>query len=86
MSLQVTTLSQKGQVVIPLEVREKLHLEAGSKFIVYPLEDAVVLKRIEPPSFDEWDEALKPLRLEAKRKGISEKDVDEMVGQARRRK
>ena len=35
---EISTLSERGQIVIPQHVREKMHLEAGSKFVVFPLD------------------------------------------------
>ena len=32
--LSVATVGTKGQIVIPLEVREKLHLEPGDKVVL----------------------------------------------------
>lgn len=41
-------LSSKGQVTIPSEVREKLHLEPGDT-VIYEVEDErAVLRRAEP--------------------------------------
>jgi len=49
---QITTMSTKGQVVIPEEVRDELGLEAGSKFVVYSRKDAdvILLKRLDLPN------------------------------------
>ena len=57
-------LSSKGQVTIPVAVREKLHLEPGDT-VVYAIEDErAVLRRAEPfdiayhaslsATLDEW--------------------------------
>ncbi len=57
-------LSSKGQVTIPVAVREKLHLEPGDT-VVYEIEDErAVLRRAEPfdiayhaslsATLDEW--------------------------------
>ena len=43
----VTKVSDKGQVVIPKEIRDRLKFTEGSKLIVVGTEDAVVLQRIE---------------------------------------
>lgn len=69
-------LSSKGQVTIPVEVREKLQLEPGDR-VVYEIEnDQAVLRRAEPidvafhaalsETLDEWaspedDEAFRDL-------------------------
>ncbi len=81
---EIATLSERGQIVIPQDVRNKLHLQAGSKFAVFPVKDSIVLKKIELPSLDKWDEILKPLREEARKRNITEKDIDRMVHEARR--
>ncbi len=45
--IDVTRVSDKGQVVIPKEIRDKLGFKEGTKLIVVATEDAVVLQRIE---------------------------------------
>ena len=45
--IDVTRVSDKGQVVIPKEIRDKLGFKEGTRLIVVATEDAVVLQRIE---------------------------------------
>ena len=46
-----TVLSQKGQVVLPLSVREQLHLTPGEDFEVsIEDEDTIVLRRVSHPA------------------------------------
>jgi AbrB family looped-hinge helix DNA binding protein len=45
--IDLTKVSEKGQVVIPKEIRDKMGFTNGSKLIVIASEDAVVLQRIE---------------------------------------
>jgi len=45
--IEVTRVSDKGQVVIPKEIRDKFNFSEGSKLIVVATEDAVILQRIE---------------------------------------
>jgi AbrB family looped-hinge helix DNA binding protein len=46
-----TVLSQKGQIVLPRIVREKLHLEAGDDFeIAIEDDDTITLRRIQRPA------------------------------------
>ena len=45
--IEMTKVSDKGQVVIPKEIRDKLKFTEGSKLLVIATEDAVVLQRIE---------------------------------------
>ncbi|MDG7007182.1 MAG: AbrB/MazE/SpoVT family DNA-binding domain-containing protein [Nitrososphaerota archaeon] len=45
--IDVTKVSDKGQVVIPKQIRDKFHFTEGSRLIVLATEDAVVLRRVE---------------------------------------
>jgi len=46
-----TVLSQKGQVVLPVAVREQLGLEAGEDFeVTIEDEDTIVLRRVSQPA------------------------------------
>lgn len=41
-----TTLSSKGQIVIPIEIREKLGIEAGTRIAVRIEQERVILEPI----------------------------------------
>lgn len=46
-----TVLSQKGQIVLPVVVREQLHLQAGDDFeVTIEDEDTITLRRITQPA------------------------------------
>lgn len=45
----VTVVSGKGQVVIPLAIRKKLGLEPRTKLLVYGYRGAVIMKKLEIP-------------------------------------
>ena len=44
-SIDTTKLSAKGQIVIPVDVRNKLQLETGNKLFVMAAEDAIILQK-----------------------------------------
>ena len=44
-SIDTTKLSAKGQIVIPVDVRNKLQLETGNKLFVMASEDAFILQK-----------------------------------------
>jgi AbrB family looped-hinge helix DNA binding protein len=85
MALELTRLSQKGQVVIPTEVRRKMGLKEGTKFLVIGLEDVIVLRRLQ---LSEEKLRLKKLladaRSSAKRHGLSEKEIERLVHAVRK--
>lgn len=41
-----TRLSERGQVVLPKEVRDRLHLERGQEFAVEVVPDGIILRPI----------------------------------------
>lgn len=43
----VVVVSSKGQVVIPQSIRQKLGIGARSKLLVYPYEDALIMKKLD---------------------------------------
>ena len=45
--IDVTRVSDKGQVVIPKDIRDRLQMKEGTKLIVIATEDAVILQKIE---------------------------------------
>ena len=70
-----TKLSSKGQVVIPEDIREQLHLKEGDQFIVIGQGDAVIFKAITPPSLDEFDGLLAQAKASAKKAKAKQSDV-----------
>jgi AbrB family looped-hinge helix DNA binding protein len=58
-----TTLSQKGQVVIPQEVRNKLRLHPGDDFIVlWSQTGDILLRPVRNSSDQDWLDALGGLK------------------------
>jgi AbrB family looped-hinge helix DNA binding protein len=46
-SLELTRLSERGQVVIPTELRKRMKLKEGERFIVMGLGDTIILRKLE---------------------------------------
>ncbi len=84
--IATTRRSSKGQVVIPEEVRKRLHLDTGTQFVVVGEGDVVVLKAIKPPSMEQFDELTKTARKAAKKAGMKRRDVAAAVKKARKSK
>jgi AbrB family looped-hinge helix DNA binding protein len=70
-----TKLSSKGQVVIPEIIRESLHMETGTQFVVIGLDDTIILKSITPPPKAE---------KAAKTAGLKRTDVDAAISNVRK--
>jgi AbrB family looped-hinge helix DNA binding protein len=83
-TIETTKMSSKGQIVIPEEIRKKLGLKTGDKFIVMGDKDVVILKTLSTPSINEFDKLIKEARKQARRTGIRKSDVLDAVKEARR--
>ncbi len=63
--IEVTSISSRGQIVIPQNLRKKLGFEEGDKFAVVGEGDTIVLKKLNV-SFKNIDKLVK--KLESKEK------------------
>jgi len=53
--LKITSLSTRGQVVIPNNIRENMNLEPGTKMIIIQEGDNILLKPIKVPRMSQFD-------------------------------
>ena len=81
-----TTLSSKGQVVIPEEIRNRLGLKAGTQFVVLGNRDVVIFKTLKAPSRAEFADLVRQARAAAKRSGMKPSDVTKAIAKVRRAK
>lgn len=51
-----TSISSRGQVVIPQQIRKQLQIQSGTCFIVIARGDTIVLHRLKEPPWKEFDE------------------------------
>jgi len=82
--IEITSMSSRGQVVIPLDIREHLGLREGEKFVVVGEEDTVILKKITMPTFKNFDKLIEKTQQFAKQKGITKEDVESAIKRARK--
>ena len=82
--IEITSMSSRGQIVIPLDIREQLGLRKGEKFIVIGEDDTVILKKVEMPSFKSFNKLLERTQKFAKNKGIKKEDVEDAIKRVRR--
>jgi AbrB family looped-hinge helix DNA binding protein len=85
---EVTVVSEKGQVVIPLAVRRKLGIEAKTKLLVYGYQDAVILKKLTIPDVTKELEAIyRRVDQQIARHGeLSSEEISKVVQGARLKK
>ena len=83
--LATTKLSSKGQVVIPEEVRKSLGLKTGDQFVVIGKGDAVIIKRISEPLFDQFEDLLREAQKQAKKAGLKKTDIKSAIEKVRKK-
>ncbi len=81
--IEITSVSSRGQIVIPQKLRDKLRIHEGEKFVVIGEDGTIVLKKLEMPSFEGFEKLLKKTREFVKKKGIKESDVEEAIKRTR---
>ena len=80
---QVTTISEKGQVVIPQAIRKELKIKPRTKFLVYGKGDTVIMKRLKLPDVKkEWDEIF--TIIDRKNLKISEEEILKEIAEDRK--
>ena len=77
---EVTTVTSKGQITIPSSLRKQFGLEQGTKLMVVPTEYGLVLKKIDLPSVEEFQQRVEE---RAKAVDLSSGDVSTLIHEAR---
>jgi AbrB family looped-hinge helix DNA binding protein len=81
--LEVTTMSEKGQVVIPQSIRKELGIKPKTKFLVYGRGDTVIMKKLELPDLKkEWEDIFR--LMDKKELKLSEKQIQKEIAEARK--
>jgi AbrB family looped-hinge helix DNA binding protein len=79
---QVTTISEKGQIVIPQAIRRELNIKPKTKFLVYGKGDTVIMKKLHLPDIKkEWDEIFKA--MDKKKLKLSENEIQKEIAKHR---
>lgn len=77
---EVTTVTSKGQITIPSRLREQFGLEQGTKLMVVPTDYGLVLKKLELPSVEEFQQRVDERAEEV---DLSLDEVNQLVHEAR---
>jgi AbrB family looped-hinge helix DNA binding protein len=77
---EITTVTSKGQITIPSRLRKQFGLEKGTKLMVVPTDYGLVLKKLELPSVEEFQQ-----RVEERSETVdlSMDEINELVHEAR---
>ncbi|PSP66799.1 AbrB/MazE/SpoVT family DNA-binding domain-containing protein [Halobacteriales archaeon QH_6_68_27] len=77
---EVTTVTSKGQITIPSRLREEFGLEQGTKLMVVPTDHGLVLRKIDLPSVEEFQQRVAD-RAEAV--DLTAENINKLIHEAR---
>lgn len=86
MSTQILTVSSKGQISLPVNIRKHLSINTGDKLVAYTSGDVIMLKTLKLPSAEEFEASLDEAQKWAMSVGYDESDVDDIVKSVRGKK
>jgi AbrB family looped-hinge helix DNA binding protein len=84
----IVVVSSKGQVVIPIAIREKLSIGPKTILLVYGHDDGLIMKKLKAQdSAEELKEIYEKLDARIARHGeLSEKEIDKIIQKHRKQK
>lgn len=82
-TFDITSLSSKGQVVIPNNLRKELGMVTGIKLIVFTDGSNLLLKPVQAPKIENFQKLIKESQALVKGKKIKSSDVKKMIKQIR---
>ena len=88
MSVDVLTVSSKGQLVLPASMRKSLSIDSGTKLAAYASDDFIMLKVLRLPTSDDFKAKLDEAQSWAASVDYKEDDVNDIIKsvRAKRRK
>ncbi len=85
MALELTRLSERGQIVIPTELRKSMNLKEGERFIIMGVGDTIILRKLE---LSQERLRLKKLIRDSREKvgegGFTEEEVTKLIRETRK--
>lgn len=86
MIAEITSVSSKGQVVLPKAIREEMDLDIGSKLVIFTDGKNILLKPITMPDLSEFESLMKESKKWAEKVGMKQSDIDDAIKTVRKRK
>jgi AbrB family looped-hinge helix DNA binding protein len=85
MTIDMTRLSERGQIVIPNEMRKRMGLKEGTRFLVMGLDDTIVLRKLElSQERIRLKQLLEKSRKKARSVGFTENEIDKLIQSVRK--
>lgn len=82
-NFDITSLSSKGQIVIPNSIRKELGMEIGAKLIIFTDGDNLLIKPIRQPKLEKFKKLIKESREIVKKNKIKSSDLKRIIKEVR---
>lgn len=80
--VEMGTVSSRGQICIPNDIREEMGLNEGNKVLFVLQDNSLIVKKVNLQTFAE---ITRPLKEKAKKLGMKESSVESIVSNFRKR-
>jgi AbrB family looped-hinge helix DNA binding protein len=85
MALELTRLSERGQIVIPTELRKSMNLREGERFIVMGVGDTIILRKLELSQERlRLKKLIRDSQKKARKGGFTEEEVTKLIRETRK--
>ena len=83
--MELTRLSERGQIVIPTELRRSMNLKEGERFIIMGVGDTIILRKLELSQERlRLKKLIRESREKAAKSGFSEREVEKLIRETRK--
>ena len=86
MDTALVTVSTKGQIVLPANIRRSLSISGGDRLAVQMVEGVIMLRPVKVPAAEDFKRWMDEAREWAASAGYAEDDVQEVIQSVRRKK
>lgn len=83
---EMTSVSSKGQIVLPKAIRNSLNLIPGSKLMVFSDGNSILIKPVIQPDISEFQQMMDDAQKWAEEVGLTEDDITDAIRTVRNRR
>ncbi|MCX2819175.1 AbrB/MazE/SpoVT family DNA-binding domain-containing protein [Haladaptatus sp. F3-133] len=82
--VEMVTVSSRGQISIPADLRREMEIDEGTKLLVVSEGDNILLRKVDESTVkDSFEDILKPMWGKAEEEGLDEEDAESLVHESR---
>ncbi len=86
MEPELIKMNPKGQLNVPEEIREKEGFNPGDKFVLFPVKDGILFKKVKLSNTKKkFEKIAKEVENRFKKSNVTKSDVEEAIQWARRK-